>query len=70
MIPVGVLSGDTDASGAVNSSDLAQVKSQAGQPVTSANFREDVNSDGIINATDVSSAVKLKSGSHYLENLP
>jgi hypothetical protein len=61
MIPMGVLSGDTNANGNVNSSDLAQVKSQSGQPLTSANFREDVNSDGVINASDIS-IVKLRSG--------
>jgi hypothetical protein len=61
VIPMGVLSGDTNASGAVDSSDLTQVKSQSGQPLTSANFREDVNSDGVINASDIS-IVKMKSG--------
>jgi dockerin type I repeat protein len=61
MIPMGVLAGDTNANGTVNSSDLAQIKSESGQPVTASNFREDVDGDGIINAKDVST-VKMKSG--------
>jgi len=48
-----VLVGDTSANGAVNSSDVAQTQSQAGQSVTSANAREDVTANGAINSSDV-----------------
>ena len=58
---MGVLLGDVNGNGSVNSTDVSQTKLQSGQAVTNANFREDVNVNGSINATDVSS-VKLKSG--------
>ena len=60
-IQMRVLLGDTNGNGAVNSTDVAQTKSQSGQPITSANFREDVSADGAINSTDIS-LVKSKSG--------
>ena len=59
--PMGVLLGDTTASGAVNSSDISQVKSQSGQTVTASNFRQDVTANGSINSSDIS-LVKSKSG--------
>ena len=58
---MGVLLGDTNADGVVNSADIAQTKSQSGQPVTDSNFREDVNSDGFINSADIG-FVKSNSG--------
>jgi hypothetical protein len=58
---MGVLVGDTTGDGFVNSADIAQTKSQSGNAVTSANFREDVNADGFINSADIS-LVKSKSG--------
>jgi hypothetical protein len=61
VIPMSVLIGDTNASGAVNSSDVSQTKSKSGQPVTSANFRADVTANGAITATDVS-LVRSRSG--------
>ena len=60
-IPMAILSGDTTGNGAVASSDVSQTKLQSGQPVTSSNFREDINLSGSINATDVS-MVKARSG--------
>lgn len=59
--PMSLLIGDTNANGAVNSSDISQTKSQSGQPATGANFREDVTVTGDINSSDVS-LVKSKSG--------
>jgi hypothetical protein len=56
-----VLVGDTTATGAVNSSDIAQTQSQSGQPVTAANFREDVTANGSINSSDIA-LVQSKSG--------
>ena len=41
---------------------VSQTRLQSGQPVTSANFREDINVNGAINGTDVS-GVKLHVGS-------
>jgi hypothetical protein len=58
---MGVLVGDTNGDGFVNSADISQTKSQSGTAVTSANFREDVNADGFINSADIS-LVKSKSG--------
>ena len=58
---MGVLVGDTNADGFVNSADISQTKSQSGQPVSATNFREDVNSDGFVNSADIS-LVKSKSG--------
>lgn len=58
---MGLLLGDTNASGDVNSTDVSQTKSQSGIAVTSSNFREDVNANGSINSSDVS-IVKVQSG--------
>jgi hypothetical protein len=58
---MGLLVGDTTASGAVNSSDISQTQSQSGQPVTAANFREDVTVNGSINSSDIA-LVQSKSG--------
>jgi hypothetical protein len=60
-IPMSILVGDTTGNGSVNSSDIAQTQSQSGQPVTSANFREDVTVNGVINSSDIS-LVQSKSG--------
>lgn len=60
--PMGVLLGDTTGNGSVTSSDVGQTKSQSGQPVTTLNFRADVNAGGTINATDIGQ-VKANSGS-------
>ena len=56
-----VLLGDTSGNGLVNSTDVSQTKLQSGMPVSSSNFRTDVNASGAINASDVST-VKLQSG--------
>jgi hypothetical protein len=61
FIPMGVLSGDTNANGSVNAGDAAQTKGQSGVPVGAGNFRTDVNSNGSINAGDVA-IVKSKAG--------
>ena len=59
---MGVLIGDTNASGGVTASDIAQTKASSGQPVSAANFRQDVNvSGGSINASDIGQ-VKALSG--------
>jgi hypothetical protein len=58
---MGVLVGDTNGDGFVNSADIAQTKSQSGAAVTSTDFREDVTVDGSINSADIA-LVKSKSG--------
>ena len=61
VIPFRVLVGDTNGNGTVSASDIGQLKTQAGQPVTGANFRSDLNANGAINSTDIS-LVKSRSG--------
>jgi hypothetical protein len=58
---MGLLIGDTNADGFVNSADIGQTKSQSGQTVGASNFREDVNVDGFLNSADIG-LVKSKSG--------
>jgi len=60
-ITAGILIGDTNGDGVVNSADVSQTKSRSGQPVDATNFRSDVNADGTINSADIS-LVKSKSG--------
>jgi hypothetical protein len=64
----GVLLGDTNGDGFVNSADIGQTKAQSGHAVTSTNAREDVNTDGFLNSADIGQ-VKSKSGT-ALPNLP
>jgi hypothetical protein len=58
---LGILIGDTNKDGFVNSADISQTKSQSGQLVGASNFREDLNADGFLNSADIS-LVKSKSG--------
>jgi hypothetical protein len=60
-VSMGVLIGDTTENGTVNSSDIAQVQSQSGQPVTQDNFREDVTTNGALNSSDIA-LVQAQSG--------
>ena len=50
-VSANMLIGDTNGNGIVNLLDVAQTKGQIGLPVTSANFRTDVNASGTINST-------------------
>jgi hypothetical protein len=60
---MGVLIGDSvGLEGAVNSSDISFVKSASGTPVTTSNFRADLNCDGVVNSADIA-IVKGRSGS-------
>jgi hypothetical protein len=58
-----VLVGDTGANGNVGSGDVSQVKGQVGHLVTMANFRTDVNHNGVIDKTDVSIVQKQRGAS-------
>jgi len=53
VIPMSILVGDTNGNGAVNASDVSQVKSRVGQQINAANFRSDVNANGYIDAADI-----------------
>jgi hypothetical protein len=58
---MGVLVGDVNGNGLVNSTDTSLVQSQSGQAVSLSNLRMDVNANGLINSTDAS-IVQSKSG--------
>ncbi len=60
-VQMGVLLGDVNANGLVNSTDTSLVQAQSGKPLSSSNFRADVNANGLINSTDAS-IVQSKSG--------
>ena len=51
---MGVLIGDVNANGLVNSTDTSQTQAQSGQVVSASNFRTDVNTNAQINSTDTS----------------
>jgi hypothetical protein len=58
---MGVLVGDTNSNGHVNSSDISQTQAESGHGTTSSNFREDVTVNGFINSSDIS-LVQSQSG--------
>jgi hypothetical protein len=64
-VPFGFLIADANASRLVDQTDRTVIQGQLNQPVTSANFRDDVNHDGKIKNVDVSQ-VKAHRG----ESLP
>ncbi|MEO6870985.1 MAG: S8 family serine peptidase [Chthoniobacterales bacterium] len=51
-VSMNVLGGDVNADKVVDTTDVSLTRAQAGQPVTTSNFREDVRADGAINSTD------------------
>jgi hypothetical protein len=51
-IPMGLLIGDVNGDGFVNSGDAQQTRNRSGQPMDATNFRSDVNIDGVINSGD------------------
>jgi len=62
-VKFGFLIADADASRVVNKMDQNVISAQVGQPVTSANFREDVRADGTINSNDVNEVKRHKNTS-------
>jgi hypothetical protein len=58
---MGVLIGDTNGDGFVNSGDSQQTKNRSGSLADATNFRSDVNVDGTINSGD-STIVKARAG--------
>jgi hypothetical protein len=60
-VTMGVLVGDTNGNGAVNSGDTTQTRNRSGETADATNFRSDVNADGTINSGDTT-AVRSRSG--------
>jgi hypothetical protein len=58
---MGLLIGDVNATGVVDSGDVFNVRQQTGQSVTSSNFKEDVNVTGLVDSGDVF-VVRQKTG--------
>jgi len=52
-VTFGFLTADADASRVVDKTDQTVVRAQVNQPVTSANFRDDINADGRIRSNDL-----------------
>jgi hypothetical protein len=52
-LTMGLLLGDVNGDGVVDSADLDIVNSQIGQPTNGENFRSDINNDGVISGADV-----------------
>ena len=50
---MGVLLGDVNGTGLVDSGDVFLVRQQTGQSVSASNFRKDVNASGLIDSGDV-----------------
>lgn len=69
VVPMTVLTGDTNGDGFVDAIDTSQVKSQSGRALTQSNFREDLNLDGFIDAIDTS-LVKSLSGTAAVSPTP
>lgn len=52
-VPMSVVLGDVNGTGAVNSSDIFYIKLRIGQTISGSNFRADLNTGGAINAADI-----------------
>ena len=60
-VQLGVLIGDTNGDGFVNTGDSIQTRNRSGQAADATNFRSDVNADGTVNSGDTI-AVRSRSG--------
>jgi hypothetical protein len=60
-VRIGILRGDTNGDGSVNSGDAMQTRSRSGQALDATNCRSDVNIDGSINSGDAA-VVRSRSG--------
>ena len=60
-VTMGLLVGDANNDGTVNSGDATFTRTRSGQPLDATTFRADVNVDGAINAGD-STVVRGRSG--------
>ncbi|MDQ6860721.1 MAG: dockerin type I repeat-containing protein, partial [Verrucomicrobiota bacterium] len=61
-VTMGVLMGDTNSDGVVNSADATITRNYSGQATNATNFRADYNTDGAINSADATIA-RINSGS-------
>lgn len=61
FLPVGILLGDANGDGFVNSADATITRNRSGQSTDVTNFRTDYNLDGVINAADATTA-RARSG--------
>jgi predicted naringenin-chalcone synthase len=61
VVTMKALFGDAGGNSAVSGTDVAQVKSEVGNPATATNFRADVTTEGAITSSDVA-AVKSMAG--------
>jgi hypothetical protein len=52
-VSIGFLEGDVDNTRTVDATDVAESKLRAATAVTAANFKFDLNANGVINASDV-----------------
>ncbi len=66
-VRMGVLLGDVNASGTLNSTDIGLAKANSGQTTNGNTFRTDVNSNGVINSTDIG-LIKAQSGGNLPAN--
>lgn len=64
-VSMGVLLGDVNGDGTVNSGDATVVRSRSGRDTDATNFRADVNSDGGVNSADAT-IVRGRSGTTIL----
>ncbi len=58
-LDVGVLYGDVDGDGVVNSNDINIIRADSGQNVNSTDFQADLDCDGVINSNDINIARSL-----------
>jgi hypothetical protein len=65
---MGVLIGDANQSGSVQSGDAQLTRNRSGQTADATNFRSDFNADGSINAGDATIA-RTRSGNSLFPNL-
>ena len=62
-VQIGVLVGDTNGDGVVNSADAQLTRNRSGQTTYGTNFRSDCNLDGSINSADAL-IVRARSGTN------
>ena len=60
-VPFGFLTADANANRLVDKPDQQQIKTDKGQVVTAANFRDDINLSGVVDNADIQS-VKTNKG--------
>ncbi len=64
---MGVLVGDVNQNGTVNSGDALLTRNRSGGPVNAITFRSDVTADGAVNSGDAT-VVRARSGNTLFPN--